>query len=164
MDTKQQDKIAAFDTLYTTNHIQMLKIILPIVSKQFRHKLAAMIKYMEFQYTLSLANSASYSFNICAESEKTSFDFSKLCDELYPFCTEKEQGMLKNIKNMQGLFQQYKELESMMSMMKEIFPDAGGFGNGGTSESGNLFSPDMLMNLLSPEQQELFSMFQNKED
>lgn len=163
MDTKQSDKIAAFDTLYTTNHIQMLKILLPVMGKELRNKFAVYIKYMEFQYTLSLANSSLHSFQLCAESEKKAFDFGCLCDELHPFCNQKEQAMLSNFKNMQNMMQQYKELEALMSMMKEMFPEAAGTGNSADA-SGGFFSPDMLMNLLSPEQRELFSMFQNKEE
>lgn len=140
MDTKQTDKIAAFDTLYTNNHIQMLKILLPVIGRKQRHKLAVYIKYMELQYTMSLANSSPLSFNICAESENTSVDFSVLLDELFPFCTEKEQGMIGNLKNILETFKQYKEMESTMSMMKDFFPEGG---------------MDM----------DLFSMFQNmKED
>ena len=101
MDTKQTDKIAAFDTLYTNNHIQMLKILLPVIGRKQRHKLAVYIKYMELQYTMSLANSSPLSFNICAESENTSVDFSVLLDELFPFCTEKEQAMMKKEMNLE---------------------------------------------------------------
>lgn len=164
MDTKQSDKITAFDTLYTTNHIQMLKILLPVMGKELRHKLAVYIKYMEFQYTLSLASSYPHSFQLCAESEKASLDFGCLCDELHPFCNEKEQAMLNKLKNMQNMMQQYRELEELMSMMKEMFPEAAGNGNPSEASGGGFFSPDMLMNLLSPEQRELFSMFQNKEE
>ena len=140
MDTKQTDKIAAFDTLYTNNHIQMLKILLPVIGRKQRHKLAVYIKYMELQYTMSLANSPPLSFNMCAESENASVDFSELLDELFPFCTEKEQGMIGNLKNILETFKQYKEMESTMSMMKDFFPEGG---------------MDM----------DLFSMFQNmKED
>ena len=140
MDTKQTDKIAAFDTLYTNNHIQMLKILLPVVGREHRHKLAVYIKYMELQYAMSLVKSPPLSFNICAESENTSVDFSELLDELFPFCTEKEQAMMKNMKNILETFKQYKEMESTMSMMKDFFPEGG---------------MDM----------DLFSMFQNmKED
>ncbi len=165
MDTKQSDKIAVFDTLYTNNHIQMLKILIPVVGKEFRHNLAIYIKYMEFQYTISLAKSAPHTFNLCAESEKQPVDFFELCDELLPFCSEKEQSMLKNIKNIQGTLKQYKEMESAMKMMKELFPEGMDFGTktgSGDNESG--FSMDMLLNLLSPEQKDLFSMFQNKEE
>ena len=165
MDKKQTDKIAAFDTLYTTNHIQMLKILVPVVGKEFRHKLAIYIKYMEFQYALSLAKSSPLSFGLCSESGSSSVDFSEICDELFPFCTEKEQAMIQNLKNMQGALKQYKELEAAMSMMKELFPEGTNFsGNAGFSDMGGGFSPDILFNLLSPEQKDIFSMFQNKED
>lgn len=140
MGTKQTDKIAAFDTPYTNNHIQMLKILLPVIGREQRHKMAVYIKYMELQYTMSLAKSSPFSFNICTESENTSVDFGELLDELFPFCAEKEQAMVKNLKNILETFKQYKEMESTMSMMKEMFPEGG-------------------MDL------DLFSMFQNmKED
>lgn len=125
MDTKQTDKIAAFDTLYTNNHIQMLKILIPVIGSKQRHKLAVYIKYMELQYTMSLANSPPFPFNICAESENTSVDFGELLDELFPFCTEKEQGMIKNLRNILETFNQYKEMEATMSMMKDFFPEGG---------------------------------------
>lgn len=123
MDTKQTDKIAAFDTLYTNNHIQMLKILLPVISKKQRHKLAVYIKYLELQYAMSLADSPSLAFNICAESENTSVSFHELLDELFPFCNEKEQQMLCRLKNVLDTVKQYKEIESTMSMMKDFFPE-----------------------------------------
>lgn len=164
MDTKPEDKIAAFDTLYTNNHIQMLKILIPTVGRDFRHKLAVYIKYMEFQYTLSLANSAPHTFGLSAESERGEFDFTSLCDELFPYCGEKEQNMLKQLKNMQSMLKQYKELEAAMAMMKELFPDMGDTNQSAFSDAGSPFSMEMLMQLLSPEQQNLFSMFQNKKE
>lgn len=176
MDSKQPDKIAAFDTLYTNNRIQMLKILFPIVDKKMRHTLAIYIKYLEFQYTISLSQNTPFTFSLCSEQEETPIDFCELCDELSPFCSDKEQAMLAQFKNIQNVLKQYKELESVMSMMKELFPDGagtgedgifgdlGGLGDLGGFASGMPFSPDMLLNFLSPEQKELFSMFQNKED
>ena len=73
--------------------------------------------------------------------------------------------MIQNLKNVQGALKQYKELEAAMSMMKEMFPEGTNFSGGlGFPDMSGGFSPDMLFNLLSPEQQNLFSMFQNKED
>ena len=143
MDKKQSDKKAAFDTLYTTNHIQMLKILIPVFGKEMRHKIAVYIKFMEWQYTLSLAKSSPHSFNLCAESETSSVNFEELLDEIFPFCTEKEQTMFKNLKNMQATLKQYKEMEATMSMMKDMFPEGMSMDN---------------MDL------DFFSMFQNKED
>lgn len=168
MNPKQPDKIAAFDTLYTTNHIQMLKILFPSVKKELRHHLAVYIKYLELQYTLSLQEGSPFSLNSCSDEESPPVDFCALCDELSPFCNEKERSYLIQFKNMQNMLKQYRELEAAMSMMKELFPEGmGGAGSGdGDGEGGGFFnfSPDMLKQLLSPEQQALFSMFQNKED
>lgn len=166
MNPKQPDKIAAFDTLYTTNHIQMLKILFPSVRKELRHHLAVYIKYLELQYTLSLREGSPFSLNSCSDEESASVDFNTLCDELSPFCNEKERSYLMQLKNMQNMLKQYRELEAAMSMMKELFPEGMGSTDSGGSGGGGFFnfSPDMLTQFLSPEQQELFSMFQNKED
>lgn len=166
MDPKQPDKIAAFDTLYTTNHIQMLKILFPIVKKELRHHLAVYIKYLELQYTLSLREGSPFSLNSCSDEETPPVDLSALCDELSPFCTDRERSYLIQLKNMQNMMKQYRELEAAMSMMKELFPEGMGNSDSGDGEGSGFFnfSPDMLAQLLSPEQQALFSMFQNKED
>lgn len=166
MDSKQPDKIAAFDTLYTNNHIQMLKILFPNVQKEFRHRLAVYIKYLELQYTISLRESSPFSLNFCSGEDSPPFDFGTLCDELSPFCSEKERSYLTQFKNMQNMIKQYKEIEAAMAMMKELFPEgmAGPDSTGSENSNPFGFSPDMLMQLLSPEQQTLFSMFQNKED
>ena len=47
------DKIQAFDTLFTNNHIQVYKILLPYFEPPMQKQLAVFIKYMEFRYTLS---------------------------------------------------------------------------------------------------------------
>ncbi len=52
-DREQPDKIQAFDALFTTNHIQMYKILLPYLEASLQKQLAVYIKYMEFQYTLT---------------------------------------------------------------------------------------------------------------
>lgn len=162
MDLKQPDKIAAFDTLYTNNHIQMLKILFPNVKKELRHHLAIYIKYLELQYTISLREGSPFSLNLCQGDDPPPFDLCALCDELSPFCSEKERSYLAQFKNMQNMIKQYKDLEAAMTMMKELFPEGMDGGEGG-NEFFN-FSPDMLSQLLSPEQQTMFSMFQNKED
>ncbi len=147
MEQNNNHKILAFDTLYTTNHIQMLKILLPAVSSEWQHNLAVYIKFLELQYTwksVSTASHMTYSFRgMFAEK----IDLFMLCEELLPYCTSNEQSMLNNIKNMQATMQQFKEMEEMMCMMKDLFPEGTGMDS---------FSPDMMS--------DLFSMFQNKEE
>ena len=59
MEKNEHDKIIAFDTLYTNNHIQMMKIVMPYFDEPMRGKLAVYIKYLEFQHTLERYRSIS---------------------------------------------------------------------------------------------------------
>ena len=52
-DKDNCDKILAFDSIYTNNHIQMYKLLLPYFEPEMQKKMAIYIKFMEFQYTLS---------------------------------------------------------------------------------------------------------------
>lgn len=186
MEKNEHDKITAFDTLYTTNHIQMLKVVMPYFDHSMRKKMAVYIKYLEFRYTLSYCNS--HPFELCGCSEETEeFNWNKLCSEILPFCTGEEK---KQIEQISGLFQTmetYKQMSQMMEMMKDMpgmdFPFGdlmpGGFtmpgqdsasdqssspGQGSTSDQSS--SPgqgngmmDLLMGMLSPEQKTMFEMF-----
>ena len=51
METNEHDNIIAFDTLYTNNHIQMLKIVMPYFDARVQGQLAVYIKYLEFRHT-----------------------------------------------------------------------------------------------------------------
>ena len=52
MEKQEQDSIQAFDTLYTTNQIQILKILLPYCAPDIQRNLAVMIRFLELQYTI----------------------------------------------------------------------------------------------------------------
>ena len=54
MEKNDKDYLQTFDALYTTNQIQIMKILLPYCSPDSRRGLAVMIKFMEFDYTLRL--------------------------------------------------------------------------------------------------------------
>ena len=43
MENQEQDRISAFDSLYTTNHIQMMKIMLPYFDAAMRSRKHAML-------------------------------------------------------------------------------------------------------------------------
>jgi hypothetical protein len=46
------DTILTFDTLYTTNEIQLLKLALPLLSNQLQPIAATLIKMRELEYCL----------------------------------------------------------------------------------------------------------------
>lgn len=155
MTENEQDKVVAFDTLFTTNHIQMLKILLTYVDPSQQKIMAVYIKLMELQYTISFykMHPASTLPNFPRED---SFNASKLCDELLPLCGPAEQENLKQMKNMYQSFENMQEMMQMVQMMKDMFPE-------GENPLGG--DPSALFSGLSGtsgmDMSQIFEMFQN---
>lgn len=166
MDSNEQNKVIAFDTLFSSNHISMLKIMLPYLDNQAQKSLAVYIKFLELNYTIDFYKKHPHSVCSCMEKE-ASPDMSKLCEELLPYCTEAEKGQLEQIRSIIKNMEMYREMSKTMEMMKDIMPDAGDFGGlftGGNS-ANQAGSPDvmnMLMHMLTPEQKEMFDLFGGK--
>lgn len=160
MEKKEHDKIIAFDTLFTTNHIQMLKIIMPYLDAPMRKKMAVYIKYLELDYTISYYNSHSVELCGCCanpmdSSKKEEFNIAKLCSEILPYCTAEEKQKVEQLTGLFRSIEMYRELSQTFEMMKDFAPSSDGTKDGAT-EDGML---DMLMNMLSPEQKSMFEMF-----
>ncbi len=162
MDSNEQNKVIAFDTLFSTNHIAMLKIMLPYMDNQVQKSLAVYIKFLELNYTVDFYRKHPYPLCGCTEKE-TSFDLPKLCGELLPYCTEEEKKQLEQIRSIFQSMEMYKEMSKTMEMMKEFMPDMGSFSDMFTASSDSQAgSPDimsMLMNMMTPEQKEMFNLF-----
>lgn len=158
MEKNEHDKIIAFDTLYTNNHIQMMKIVMPYFDEPMRGKLAVYIKYLEFQHTLGRYRSHSYELSGCSFN-KEEFNIKKLCSELLPFCTGEEKKKLEQIAGIFHSMEMYKEMSRTMEMMKDFAPDlfSGGGENSDSNQNNGMM--EMLMGMLSPEQQSMFEMF-----
>ena len=65
METIKNEQIYAFDSLYTTNHIQMLKILLPCLNPPLQKNLALYIKFLELRYTISFLSAHPYVLSGC---------------------------------------------------------------------------------------------------
>ena len=94
MDSNEHNKVIAFDTLFCTNHIQMLKVILPYMDSQTQKSMAVYIKFLELNYTIEYFKKHPYLVSGCMERE-ASPDFQKMCSELLPYCTENEKKQIE---------------------------------------------------------------------
>lgn len=172
MAEKREDasNVMAFDALYTTNQIQKLKVLLPYIEPSMQKHLAVYIKYMEFQYTLNYTKRHPTTLSGCGLSQPEKPDLRKLCKELSLYSTQDEIRQLEQIQNIIQTFETVQEMTQTMNAMQEIFPDlsmdglSGQFSSsdGGASQEGNTSFPmmDMLMNMLTPEQREMFEIFE----
>lgn len=170
MADENSDKITAFDTLFTTNHIRMCKVLLPHLDPHIQRLFAVYIKFSELMYTISFFKlHPDKGCDLCAQSDdhnsvkdNTEKDFSKsvsILQEILPYSSPAEQTRIKEIINMLEQFKNMQDMLEMVQMMKELFPENEGGMPGGMSdilsgmnpsgEGGFSFDPEMLSQIFS---------------
>lgn len=160
MTENGQEKIVAFDTLFTTNQIQKLKILLTYVEPAQQKLIAVYIKFLELQYTITFFQN--YPCSLGKFPKEDGFNANKLCDEILPFCTSSEQQMLNNMKNMYQNFANMQEMMQMVQMMKDLFPEGDNPMNGDpTAMFSGLSGLSELFGSQGMDMSQLFEMFQN---
>lgn len=160
MDSNEHNKVIAFDTLFCTNHIQMLKVILPYMDQQMQKSMAIYIKFLELNYTISYFKKHPYPLFGCMQREGAP-DIFKMCSELIPYCTENEKHQLEQIKNIRQGMEMYREMSQAMDMMKDFMPESGNkeAAEESSDGTGGFDLMNMLMNMLTPEQKQMYEMF-----
>lgn len=142
MEKQETDCITAFDTLYTTNQLQMLKILFPYLEPDMQSHIAVYIKLNELLVTLHFSKARTSHSPVC--HKKKDMDFPSLIKELSPFLSRDEKDMLQKMSEMMDTMENFQQISQMMQMME-------GAGD----------SPDsILQNFLSEEQMSMFKMFQ----
>lgn len=142
MDHSEFDSITAFDTLYTTNHLQMLKILLPHLQKDMQPHIAVYIKLNEFLFALRFSKECRFKND--SDNCKNEIDMQALICEISPYLSGNEKEMLQKLAEMKDNMEKFKQISQMMQMMD------------GMSDSPE----SMLQGFLSEEQMAIFKMFQ----
>ena len=119
------------------------------MAPSMQKNLVIYIKYMEFQYTLTLFQKHPYSsFHTFSSAVKK--DTTQLFDEILPFCDVAQREKIQQIKNMMLSLEQMKEMMNTLEMMKEMFPEGmGGFGDGTMPDLAALSGLGEIMNIFS---------------
>lgn len=117
---KEQSSITKFDTLYTSNQIQIFKILLPFLDPPLQKRFAIYIKYMELKLSLEKFQSKRF---IPFSQKPFSENIEPLCDELSPFLEPGQQESLAQIKNTLKSFQDMKDTMEMFQMMQETMSE-----------------------------------------
>lgn len=139
--------INAFDSLFTNNKIQMLKILISHLPAESQGSLAVYIKFMELQHTLTFIRQHP-GINFFGNNSLLSFDFFsgdnagtvELLEELLPFSGPDEQNKIKGMISMMQNMKQMREMMEMIQMMQEMFPE----GMSGMNSDGNNSPMDMF--------------------
>lgn len=153
--------ILAFDTLYTTNHMKILKLLLPYLEPKHQKKLAIFIKWQELMFTLNFLKQYSASLYHSDFTKKKTLDLNSLLPLLIPYCNESEKDILSHFSQMQNMLQKMEEMQQYLPMIQQFMSSMSGEGNGfgNMDDSGSNNMMDILKNMMSEEQQAMFSMF-----
>lgn len=162
MKEKEMDKIMAFDTLFTTNRIQMYKILLSYLQPAAQKQFAIYIKFMELQYTISFFQSHPHAA-LKELPQKEAPSTSQIFDEILPFCDISQRETLNNMKTMLQNFENMQEMMETIQMMKELFPEGIGSGMGDSNSPGSGMDLSQILSMLGGNDMagmsELFDMF-----
>lgn len=158
--------ISAFDTLYTNNHMKILKLLLPYVDSKHHKLLILYIKWQEFIFTLELLNHYSASLYDANFAIKKSFDVKHIIPLLLPYCTDKERQLLSQFHQMQNMMQMIDGIQEYLPFIQQFMSSGNNDENpfGGMGNMNNINIIDMIKNMLSEEQLAMFSMFMDNQE
>lgn len=128
MAENKQYGIDVFDTLFTNNHICMMKLMLPLLPSSLQKNIAIYIKYLELQYTLQYFSRHPLGL-MGTTSSHMAGETDTVLNSMLPYCTPKERQNLTQIRNMIQTMENMKDMMEMLETMKELFPE-GFSGNG----------------------------------
>jgi len=135
MDDNDNDYVLAFDHFYTTNHIQILKSLLPFIDSDNFGMLPAIIKYMELKYTLSLINKGTNHFSgdihACSNNTppnlKAAGDPSENIENIYKavhkYLAPNEEKSFNQILSAFRTMKNVREMQQMMELFQSLNPD-----------------------------------------
>lgn len=174
MDKNPPRPMPPFDEQSIPGELHMLKLLLPYTPAALQQTFGILVRVMELQYTLQYFQQTGALLH-----SQNSAGFSSpftILEEIAPYLPQKEAGMLDTFRSMMHIMEMVQMMQSF-SENSENGDGTSGPGQPGTpsfdmgslanlfafasQNSGNLNPADLLAGMLSPEQQEMFEMYQN---
>lgn len=172
--TSDEDYVSIFDHLYTNNHIQILKSLLPFMETYDTLYLPILIKYMELKYTISLLqhskkNTTSNEIRIAQKSipNESKFNNNMNLNDIYKiihkYLAPNEDKAFSNILNTMQTIKNFQEMQSLMESFRKLNSDNDSHSNPDLNNILNFISENNSIsnnnNINIEELMQLFSMF-----
>lgn len=112
-----ENNILAFDSIFSLNSMQLLKIVLPLIPGEYQPALALFIKFQELQYTYQYL--MKHPIRILQANPDLSMEekITLSLKEIRPYCPEKYITYLDQLDSVLLALQKYKEVEPILSMV-----------------------------------------------
>lgn len=161
MEDISRESIIAFDTLFTNDHIRMLKILLPFLKDSMQKNIAVYIKYREFEYVFQYFRSphSKKDLTSCLADKNTDFDLDNILDALLPYCSDPEKKQFMQLKGLLRTMHDFRDMMEMMNTIKELFPEGIKNDAGSDPEFFSVLS-NLFGNNADSSINDLFQMFQ----
>ncbi len=127
-----------FDDLISSTHLDIMKLLLPLIPPNNQGQFALYIKFQELQETARFFKRYPNGLHSCGFDE-FSHEPSDMFSTIKHYLPEENRELFDNISNIMHMME-------MMRQMQEV-----------SNMSGEDSSMDFLKNMLSPEQQEIFN-------
>lgn len=173
-NTSDEDYVSIFDHLYTNNHIQILKSLLPFMETSDTLYLPILIKYMELKYTISLLqhskkNTTSNEIRIAQKSNpneskfNTNMNLNDIYKIIHKYLAPNEDKAFSNILNTMQTIKNFQEMQSLMESFRKLNSDNDSHSNPDLNNILNFISENNSIsnnnNINIEELMQLFSMF-----
>lgn len=134
MEQKSHRPMTPFDNLVTPPFLYTLKLLLPYTPPSMQRFLAFYIKFLELRQTMeSFRGFPSHSLSM------------NMLDELKPYMDPSEKEMMEQMSSMMNMMEMIQSMQAMSDSTSQDF--------------GNFNPMDIMKNMLTPEQQEMFNMY-----
>lgn len=147
MEPRQPEPMTPFDEITVPRQLRFLKLLLPFLPASNRQMLGILIKSMELQHTIQLfQNTADSIFQQISENGRKPLNNpADLLEMMLPYLSSEELETANTFRSAMSMM----EMMQMFSQQREH-----------SNEDPSFHPMDMMMGMLSPEQQEMFENYQ----
>ena len=168
MEKKPTRPMTPFDELTMPSELQTLKLLLPYTPVSGQQSIWILIKFMELQYTMQIFRHPENLLHTQTFHHSPASPMDML-EEVSPYLAPGDAEMLSTLCNVLNIME-----------MMQTFQDSSDFSGEGSADHrennyentdsgrqnppmhfGGMNPMDLMMGILSPEQQEMFQMYQN---
>lgn len=164
MEQKPQRPMIPFDELVTPPMLQMLKLFLPYTPASNQRFLGVFVKFLELRETISFFQRPSYNLYARAFSSSAASSPMEMLMDLRPYLPPQQAERMESFLNIMNIMEMVQMFQDSAPSGENAFGDMGGPGNSdnlGSMFSGGFNPMDMVMGMLTPDQQNMFQMYNN---
>lgn len=113
--------VKIFDEFYTTNHIEILKTLLPHLSLSEQLFLPVIIKFLELEDAISKQKAGCCPWNCrVTPAREESDNFQQIFQAIQPYLTPSENQTIQQILQFKAQMENMKQMQQVLSLFQDL--------------------------------------------